>query len=95
MSQKIAISALSLATVACIGVAFLATSANTMIHDYIINNPQVLMESVENYQKKEMQDRQAHATEDLKKNKNTILKDSDSPEAGNPKGDVTVVEFFD
>jgi len=107
--QKIVLSALSLATVMCIGFASVqaadtapasdqAASAqksvkaaaltkdeiNTMIHDYIMNNPQVLMQSVEEYQKKSVEDRAAQASKDV-----------NSPEAGNPKGDVTVVEFFD
>ena len=103
--QKVALSALSLTAVVCLSLvatpAAAAGSALTkeqvqgMIHDYIMENPRVIMESVDNYQKKMMADREAHATEDVKKNKGMLTQDADSPEAGNSKGDVTVVEFFD
>lgn len=65
-----------------------------IVHDYIMENPQVLMQSVEDYQRKVMAERQANASADIKKNKG-ILTDPNSPEAGNPHGDVTMVEFFD
>jgi protein-disulfide isomerase len=65
------------------------------IHDYIMNNPKLIMESVDNFQRKNMRDREAHASEDVKKNRDVLTKDASSPEAGDPKGDVTVVEFFD
>jgi protein-disulfide isomerase len=116
--QKIALSALSLAAVVCIGLApaqaadpgdaaapakkhaaaagaLTKDEVNQMIHDYIMANPQVVMEAVDNYQKKMMADREAHASENVKTNKSQLTKDPNSPEAGNPHGDVTMVEFFD
>ncbi len=63
-----------------------------IVHDYIQNNAQVILDSVENYQKKTEQARQEAG---LAKNKDALFKDVGSPEAGNPDGDVTVVEFFD
>jgi len=103
--QKIALSAVSLAAIAFIGLtsaqAATATPALTkaqveqIVHDYIMNNPKVLMDSVAGYQQKMQADREAQAGEELKKNMSTIVKDVNSPEAGNAKGDVTVVEFFD
>lgn len=63
-----------------------------IVHDYIVANPQLIMDSVDSYMKKT---REAHSVQGLKQNKDTLTKDANSPEAGNPAGDVTVVEFFD
>lgn len=63
-----------------------------IVHDYILDNPQVILESVNEYQKKSTQARQDNA---LEKNKDFLFKDNGDPEAGNPEGDVTIVEFFD
>ena len=98
--QKLALSALSLAAIVCIGFApahadeqaLTKAQVEQVVHDYIMNNPKLIMDSVDDYQKKAMQ---ARSSEGLKKNKESLTKDTSSPEAGNPKGDVTVVEFFD
>ena len=98
--QKLALSALSLAAIVCIGFApahadehaLTKAQVEQVVHDYIMNNPKLIMDSVDDYQKKAMQ---ARSSEGLKKNKDVLVKDTASPEAGNPKGDVTVVEFFD
>lgn len=63
-----------------------------IVHDYIVANPKLIMDSVDDYQQRAMTEQ---STEGLKKNQETLYKDPASPEAGNPKGDVTVVEFFD
>jgi protein-disulfide isomerase len=107
--QKIALSVLSLAAVACIGLAparaadpspaampaLTKDQVEQIIHDYIMDNPKLIMESVDTYQRKSMQAREASADADVKKNKDALTRDSSSPEAGDPAGDVTVVEFFD
>ncbi len=100
--QKIALSALSIAAVACIGLVpahaddaaapLTKAQVEQMIHDYIAANPKLIMDSVNDYQKKEMEE---HATVGMKKNEGSLSKDTTSPEAGDPHGDVTVVEFFD
>lgn len=69
-----------------------ASDVEKIVHDYIVNNPQVILTAVDDYQKKSMQARFSGA---LEANKDTVFKDRSSPETGNPKGDVTVVEFFD
>ncbi len=63
-----------------------------IVRDYIVSNPQVILSSVDDYQKKSMQEKMSGA---LEANKDMVFKDANSPETGNPKGDVTVVEFFD
>jgi len=63
-----------------------------IVHDYIVNNSQLILSSVDDYQKKLLRSGQTDAVE---KNREFIFKDTDSPETGNPQGDVTVVEFMD
>jgi len=68
---------------------------DTAIHDYLMANPKVIMDSVEQYrQNMENADAQAFAVK-IKEKHEEIYNDKASPVAGNPKGDVTLVEFFD
>ncbi len=63
-----------------------------LIHSYIMENPTVILQSVENYQKRDQTERRA---EGIKKNSRLLFNDPTTPYAGNPNGDVTVIEFFD
>lgn len=67
----------------------------TIIHDYIMENPQVIMESFEKFQRKQVEERMGKAKENITKFKKELTQNPLSPEIGNPKGDVTVVYFFD
>lgn len=71
---------------------FTKAQINEMIHEYIMNNPQVILDAVDAYQKKNIADRQAEA---LQRNHDELFRDENSPVLGNPKGDVTIIEFFD
>ncbi|MCK4946242.1 MAG: thioredoxin domain-containing protein [Alphaproteobacteria bacterium] len=71
---------------------FSKSDVEQIIHDYILNNPQIILNSVDDHQKKTLQ---AHQGDALEKNKEFLFNDSSSPSAGNPDGDVTIVEFFD
>jgi protein-disulfide isomerase len=63
-----------------------------IIEDYIMNNPQVILQSVNDYQTEGVaQQQQAGITSNTRK----IFQNEMSPIAGNPNGDITVVEFFD
>jgi protein-disulfide isomerase len=66
-----------------------------IVRQFIIDNPEVILESVNNMQAKRQQEMLAQAQEKIKSNKDKLFNDPDSPVIGNPKGDVTVVEFFD
>ncbi len=66
-----------------------------MMKDFIMNNPEVLLESVQQHQIREEERAQLSAQEKLVDYKDTFGKGGPLPEAGNPDGDVTVVEFFD
>ena len=65
------------------------------IEAYLRANPQVVLESVEAFQR----DQQVAAANELKtvvrERREEIFNDPLSPVLGNPAGDVTIVEFFD
>jgi protein-disulfide isomerase len=67
----------------------------TIVHDYIVKNPDVLREAffaLEKQEKDRLQVSQKKALEDYSK----LLTESDKQGViGNPKGDVTLVLFFD
>lgn len=65
-----------------------------VIRDYLVKNPEVIVEALTEYQKNQADIEAKQFTERLSKHK-TFLTDGGAPFAGNPKGDVTVVEFFD
>lgn len=66
-----------------------------IIHDYLVGNPQVLVEASEALQKQTMDKAIQGAQAAITANAKSIFADPNSPVAGNPKGDVTLVEFFD
>lgn len=68
---------------------------HAIIKDYLISNPEVMMEiqsALEAKMEKLQAERMAVA---LKENAGEIFRAPTAPVAGNAKGDVTVVEFFD
>ena len=66
-----------------------------IIKDYLLANPEVFLE-VQNQLEAKMEKIQADKLKSaLKDNAKEIFKRADAPIAGNPKGDITVVEFFD
>ena len=66
-----------------------------MIHDYLLNRPEVVLEGVRNLQQRQEGEAQSRAKASLAELKKQIEDDPASPVGGNPHGDVTVVEFFD
>ena len=66
----------------------------TIIHDYIIAHPEVLLESVNGFQAKQAANEEKAGQEQVAANKD-FLHDSSSPFAGNKKGKTIIVEFFD
>ncbi len=66
-----------------------------VVRDYLITNPQVLQESIEALQKHMQEEQMRKAQEGLLSHLTEVQDPSGLPVAGNPQGDVTVVEFFD
>ena len=62
-----------------------------IVRDYIKEHPLEILNSVDEYQRSKVSERHK---EGLAQNQFALFKEK-SPETGNPKGDVTIVEFFD
>lgn len=71
------------------------TQIDKMIHDYLLNHPDVLIQAVQGAEDKMKADAQDKAQKVLADRRKEVFDDPSSPVAGNPHGDVTMVEFFD
>ena len=68
---------------------------NKLIHDYFMNNPKALIDAIEHAEASIKEDEQSQAKTALQSHREELEQDPTSPVLGNPKGDVTIVEFFD
>ncbi len=68
---------------------------NRKIHDYILNNPEVLIDSIENLQRKKMEGSNKKVANYLLENKSTIEDEGTPPTLGNKDSDITIVVFYD
>lgn len=66
-----------------------------IIHDYLVSNPEVLVEASQALQKKEMGKIEAKAQTAIAANAKALFGDPSNPVLGNPKGNITIIEFFD
>lgn len=66
-----------------------------IIRNYLLENPEVIFEAAERMKVKEQDQRVAEMGEKAKKHADALYREKDPIVAGNPKGDVTIVEFFD
>ena len=66
-----------------------------VIHDYLLRNPDVLLEALRAAEEKLNHDADIKAAKVLNDRESEIFEDHATPVAGNPRGDVTIVEFFD
>lgn len=71
------------------------TELNKMIYDYLMENPEVIMESVAKKAQREQEKENEAAQANIDKNADFLYNSDVDPMIGNPNGDVTVVEFFD
>jgi protein-disulfide isomerase len=70
-------------------------SIEAIVRDYLIKNPEVMLEVLEAAKEKISGDAQATRAKALAERRQELFEDPNAPVAGNPKGDVTLVEFFD
>ncbi len=66
-----------------------------VVHDYLVTNPQVLVEASQSLQKQQMDQLEKKAKAAIGQNADQIFANPMSPVTGNARGDVTLVEFFD
>ena len=67
----------------------------TISRDYLLANPEIIREAIQALQAKEEQAKANNQVAAVTQFKEQIFADANAPFAGNPNGDVTVVEFFD
>ncbi len=66
-----------------------------LIHDYIMDNPEVIIQAVEKYGEAQRAVEQERTQGAVKDNVSWLYQNKAHPEAGNKDGDITIVEFFD
>ena len=66
----------------------------SVVHDYLVNQPEVLIEASQALQTKQQQNMQAEVQKLVEKHANDVFSGTHTV-IGNPKGNVTLVEFFD
>jgi protein-disulfide isomerase len=66
-----------------------------IVKNFIANNPEVILDSVESYGRKQKEMAQGDRQKSVDEHINWILDNDALPVAGNPDGSVTVVEFYD
>ena len=67
----------------------------TIIKDYLLANPEILQEAAQALEQRQKQAEDEQRQVGLVKNADQIFRNKADFVAGNPKGNVTMVEFFD
>jgi len=71
------------------------TEVEGIVHNYLMQNPEVILEAVRSLQQKEFDKMQNKTKEVALKESNELFHQSQDPIAGNANGKITLVEFFD
>ncbi len=66
-----------------------------VVREYLRRNPEILLEAIEAMRARRDADQQAKVQKNLVSLRNELENDPASPVGGNPRGNVTIVEFFD
>lgn len=66
-----------------------------VMRDYLTKNPEILVEMTTELDKRQQAEQDAQQTTAIAENADALFRSDKSFAAGNPDGDVTVVEFFD
>jgi protein-disulfide isomerase len=66
-----------------------------IVHDYLLAHPEVIRDAMIALQSKEEAQKADDQSQAVAANKDKLYRDPATPVAGNPIGDVTLVEFFD
>ncbi len=68
---------------------------NLLIEKYILENPEIIIEAIEIFQKKQQSNAIFEETKVIEKYYSEIFDDKNSYFTGNKKGDINIVEFID
>ncbi|MFI5001197.1 MAG: DsbA family protein [Reyranellales bacterium] len=72
-----------------------AAALGKTIRAYLLANPEVLVEAMQELERKQDSQRDTVAQKAMQEHDNELMNDPESPTSGNPNGDVTIVEFSD
>jgi protein-disulfide isomerase len=67
----------------------------SLIHSYLIEHPEVLRDAAVELEKRQQQDEAEQRVKAISKDKDALFNSSFDAIVGNPKGKITIVEFFD
>ncbi|MCK6418773.1 MAG: DsbA family protein [Alphaproteobacteria bacterium] len=65
-----------------------------LVEKLLLEKPEIIVKGLDAYQANEQKKQEEQARKAIKDNKDALMGEG-QPSAGNPKGDVTIVEFFD
>ena len=68
---------------------------NALIKEYILGNPEIIIESLENHEIDQRRKEAEMAAKALTERKEDLFADENSPSIGPDDADITIVEFFD
>ncbi|WP_343314298.1 DsbA family protein [Brucella sp. BE17] len=71
------------------------SQVETIVRDYLLKNPELLLEMQSALETKQNSEAQAQVKQVLATNKSALYDEKHDAVFGNPEGDVTVYEFFD
>ena len=74
---------------------FTRSDIESIVREYIQKNPKIILDSVEDYSRGQKRVDSQKQQEAIKKHMGWLEDNKMLPVAGNPEGDVTIVEFFD
>ncbi len=66
-----------------------------VVREYLLSHPEIVVEAIQAYREREQKAQEERTKQALNAHKEALVKAEGAPFVGNPKGDVTVVEFFD
>src|SRR5690349_20637462 len=65
------------------------------VHAYLLAHPEVISEAINRLEAQQREQEAARGQAALKSHLDQVFRDPTDPVGGNPKGDATLVEFFD
>jgi protein-disulfide isomerase len=71
------------------------TAIEKIVHDYLVSHPEVIEEAIAELQKRQQASEAAKHQDAVKAHAKELFNSQDQVVLGNPKGNVTLVEFFD
>ncbi len=70
-------------------------AVETIVRDYLRDHPEMILEALQNLEQRREAEQQERSRQTLAERRGELFNDPATPVEGNPKGDVTLVEFFD